>query len=61
MSYGTLNFEDELFNEQELDARFGMILDREPRIHPKYAQEHAVMYLRAKYDALSAGAGDDCK
>lgn len=59
MSYETIDFEDELFDEEEFHVRVGKILDREPWMHPKYAQEHAVMYLRSKYDALSAGAGGD--
>lgn len=61
MSYETIDTEDAPYSEDEVEAEINRILEHEPRINPKYAQESAIRGLEQKYDMLSAGAGGDCE
>jgi len=57
MSYETIDFETVPFSEEEVNAEMNRILEREPRINPKHAQESAIRGLEQKYDMLSDGGG----
>lgn len=46
------------FTKEEVEARTAKILNREPRMDPRRAEEEAVKALSWKYDMLSAGAGE---
>lgn len=53
-----IDYGGEEFTQEEVEARTAKILNREPRMDPRRAEEEAVKALRAKYDMLSAGAGN---